>query len=159
MTTLLLEASASFDTARIVQTVIEAELGPLTEIANEIASTAALSIVGASRKPYDQLTKSERRAFRITRQLPFQASKPGEPPRTRTGKLPKSISGAVDPTQPAAVAGPTGSATVNQTLEFGGFTSLFGKRYPVAARPFMQPALKQVSGRVLSMFEGMLDQR
>lgn len=159
MTTLLLEATASFNTLRIVQTVIEAELGPLAEIADEMASVARFSIVGATRKPYDQLSPAERRTFQKTQELPFQSSKPGEPPHTRTGKLPKSIVGAVDQQHLVAIAGPTGSAAIASTLEFGGFTTLFGRAYPVAARPFMQPALQTVLGRVLSMFEGMLDNR
>lgn len=159
MTSIVLKASASFDTLRIVQGVIAAELQPLAEIAGELVSTARLSIVSATRKPYDQLSQGEKRQFRITHQLPFQSSKPGEPPHTRTGKLPASIVGAVDQSQPAAVAGPTGRAAFNRTLEYGGYTSLLGRVYPVAARPFMQPALERVSGRVLSMFEGMLNDR
>lgn len=159
MTTLLVEATATFDTLRIVQTVIDAEMGPLGQIADDIASTASQSIVGATRKNTSELTPAERRLFNKTRQLPFKASKPGEPPRTRTGRLPKSIIGAIDTSGPAAIAGPTGGSSVPSTLELGGFTSFLGLRYPVKPRPFMQPALEQVSGRVLSMFEGMLNHR
>lgn len=159
MTTILLEATATFDAMRITQTVVDAEEKPLGDIADELVSTARMSIVQATRKPYDQLTPAEKRRFKETGRLPWQSSVPGEPPHTRTGKLPASIVGAVDMSQPAAVAGPTGRAPVNRTLEFGGYTSLFGKVYPVEARPFMEPALNTVSGRVLSMFEGMLENR
>jgi len=156
----VIEAKATFNAMKILQTVIEAEMQPLADIAEDVADVARFSIVQAPRKSAGQLSRGERKEYRRTGNLPFQSSEPGTPPHTRNGALPKSIVGAVDRSnqlQPAAVAGPTGRATFNQTLEFGGFTSLVGRRYAVKPRPFMQPALEQESGRALAMFEGMLN--
>jgi len=88
-------------------------------------------------------------------------SKPGEPPRTQTGHLLRSIASEMHPTLPIGRAGVTKSAPYGKHLEFGtrphtiaakrvriltDGTRFFGRKvkHPgIAPRPFMRPAIKR----------------
>ncbi|MFO1046038.1 MAG: hypothetical protein U0941_30030 [Planctomycetaceae bacterium] len=92
--------------------------------------------------------------------LPYAASRPGEPPRTPTGKLPKTILFALDQAEDAVVIGPVltsgSSVRVPSTLEFGGRETIFGTSVTIEPRPFMQPALEAELHRIPSFFESTL---
>ncbi len=82
---------------------------------------------------------------------PWQASRPGEAPRSITGLLRENITSAIEPDRDVAVIGPellSGGANALEALEHGGNTKLTagkdkGKTIHVAARPFMEPALQR----------------
>lgn len=69
------------------------------------------------------------------------ASKPGTPPHTRAGQLPRAERYDVDKSAEVAVIGPRFSVvgTSAEAHEFGG--EFRGEHYP--ARPFMGPALEK----------------
>ncbi len=77
----------------------------------------------------------------------FVSSKPGEPPRVRTGNLRASIKSAWDKQGTRSVAGPTLSAPYGKWLEFG--------TRRMAPRPYMQPALLFVVPRLPALFRNM----
>ena len=70
----------------------------------------------------------------------------GQPPHTRTRRLPRAIKYAVEKQRQAVVIGPDVESigTVGRAHEFGG--KFRGERYP--KRPFMGPALEKVSYRL-----------
>ena len=88
-------------------------------------------------------------------------SKPGEPPRTQTGHLMKSVGSEMHKTLPIGRAGVTKSAPYGKYLEFGtgprtirakkakiltDGKTFFGRvvKHPgIAPRPFLRPALKK----------------
>lgn len=91
--------------------------------------------------------------------LPYASSRPGEPPRTPTGKLPKSILFALDQND-AVVIGPVlnsgNSVRVPSTLEFGGRETIFGTSVTIEPRPFMEPALEAELNNIPRFFESTL---
>jgi len=72
-----------------------------------------------------------------------QGSKPGEPPRAQTSGLIQSIRHEVDMASLSVRIGPS--------VKYGKFLE-FGTR-KMAARPFMRPALKQATDKLINLFE------
>ena len=98
-----------------------------------------------------------RHAARSIRQSPrSQPSAPGTPPRTRKGRLRKSILYALldESGVPAAIVGPSFDLVglSGKAHEFGGHFR--GGDYP--KRPFMGPALDVISNRLPSFFAGSI---
>lgn len=80
------------------------------------------------------------------------ASRPGQPPRTRDGQLRRSLRFSVS--EEDAIIGPRYSfvGEAGAAHEFGG--SFRGQQYP--ARPFMLPALQENLGRFASEWRGSI---
>jgi len=80
-----------------------------------------------------EIVRSLRVSARIGKNL-WQASRPGEPPRARTGLLMKSIFYSVDQGSMTAIVG--------TSLKYGLYLELGTSR--MAARPFIRPAIDRV---------------
>ena len=136
----------------------------LETAAKTVQGFARDSITNAPRKSFDQLSPRDQRVFLFRMKfnpehgmplpvLPFVPSKPGEPPRSPTGKLPRSIVFDVDAEAGVAVIGPilfskSSGVPIPSILEFGdGRTE---------ARPYMRPALKKASPKFVKLFEDIL---
>jgi hypothetical protein len=136
----------------------------LKRAAEEVQTIARDSIRNAPRKSFDELSPRDQRIylFRLKYNsahgkplpvLPFVPSKPGEPPRSPTGKLPRSIVFDVDENAGVAVIGPVrfsgkSGVPIPAILEFGNGRTL--------ARPYMRPALKKASPKFVRLFEEIL---
>lgn len=87
----------------------------------------------------------------IRKRVGGEPSPKGQPPRTRFGRLKKSILYSVDKTRQEAVIGPARSKigpNAARLHEHGGFY----KGQTFDARPFMEPALKEVAPRLPSIW-------
>jgi len=112
----------------------------------------------ARQKKIAELTKEERRRFRIQQAIakrdglprpkrPFASANPGEPPRMRKGLIKKLLFFAWDPatrsvvTGPAEIDRPTGAP---RTLEEGGHAQSKNGRFRIEARPYMKPEFHEL---------------
>jgi hypothetical protein len=85
-----------------------------------------------------------------------RASRPGQPPRSRTGLLQKNIFFAFDGPRGGVIIGPVklgGKGLVPKVLEAGGFSQRrtragVMKRDRIAPRPYMAPALRKTKAEL-----------
>lgn len=122
-----------------------------------VRRVARKSIKKARQKRLAEMGQDELRRYRIAQSIarrkggrqprrPLAASRPGEPPRSRTGRLKQGIFFAYEPNKRTVVIGPqAGGPRTADVLEYGGTTKLTtgpqrGKNVRVAARPYMGPA-------------------
>lgn len=122
-----------------------------------IRRIAKRSIRKAAQKPLAEMTKFERRGHHIAMskhkagrgkkpRRPARASRPGKPPRSRTGKLKRHIYYRFDPMLHDVFIGPAlfQSKDIPGILERG--------RGKVARRPFMKPALDAARPTIIKIW-------
>jgi len=118
--------SLFFDSSAVIAAVDAATRKVLNRIGGMIRLTARRSIKKASSKT--------------------AVSKPGKPPLSHTGLLRNYIYYSFDPQAKSVVVGPVAlkakGKDVPHTLEYSGSTRIKGKNVHIAARPYMEPALK-----------------
>lgn len=93
-------------------------------------------------------------------------SRPGEPPSSHNGDLRNNIWFALDSSRRSAVIGPVGFKNSNapEVLEHGGIATVVSRdphtrqfrahQVPMAARPFMEPALAKEASRLPELWRG-----
>jgi hypothetical protein len=159
----------SFDSTKVLRKAELAFNTPLGKIGSFIWQRARTSLRRPRRLRISELTPARQRIFesrsRSAEQhgdrlptLPYASSKPGEPPRTPTGRLRDSIMFSVDEQQHSTVIGPiklNGSSHAPTVLEFGGTEPFHGHQVDIKARPFMQPALMAEINAMPQLFEGV----
>jgi hypothetical protein len=130
----------------------------LYKSAGYVRTTAKNSIKYASWKRQLKQAKKEQGSLSRDEYLAirYAPSKPGTPPNTHTGQLPKSIAFAASDRAGTFVVGPKRSdiAEIGHVHEFGG--KFRGRNYP--ARPFMRPALVKSEAVIRENFRGMFRQ-
>lgn len=162
-----------FDRAAVLRAVDKAARAILAQAGAAIRLIARRSMRPARRMKLAELTDTERRAHQaavhIARregrpppELPYVASKPGEPPRVRKGLLKRFLFYAWDPTARTVVVGPQalGRSRTPSVLEFGGQVTLKRRKgnrtVTIAERPYMAPALTKVAPRLPQRWRGAL---
>lgn len=115
--------------------------------ADRLAAKARASIHHSRQLLISELpTKVQSQYKKSHKPLPGVPSKPGQPPNSPTGILPKSIVAATS--DHVALAGPAklskGGYPGGSALEFGRTISIFGREIKIEPRPFMAPALMAV---------------
>ena len=160
-----------FDRAAILSRMTAAERRAYSKAGAFVRSTARQSIRKPRRMRLAELSERSQAAFEHRRrvavmrgdqppQLPYAASRPGEPPRSPTDKI-RTIFFAYEPDRHNVVIGPikltgTRSDTAPSSLEKGGTESMFGKPITIRERPFMRPALEKERNKVPGLFAGQL---
>lgn len=142
--------SYSFDASLFGQ-IVAAEVRPLSEVATMLQKSARSMVLGSRRKSFSELTARERRSVFAGNPLPWAPSRPGEPPRSPTGKFRNSIFGDVDQSSNSAIAGATGGR-LPRVFEAGGWIN----GHYIKSRPLMLPTLNRNMNRIPSLFEGLL---
>jgi hypothetical protein len=89
-------------------------------------------------------------------------SRPGSPPHSHEGSLRRLILFGYDPRSDSVVIGPVGfrRSTAPNVLEFGGKATVFRRvrgrlvrqQVPIAARPYMRPALEKERPKLPSVW-------
>lgn len=115
--------------------------------AERIEQRAKQSIVPGRRMLLSELPpKVQAKLKRSHKPLPGVPSRPGDPPHSISGILPRLISSGVD--NHVAVVGPARSGKRGYpaagALEFGRTTTIFGRQITIEPRPFMGPAMMAV---------------
>lgn len=126
-----------------------------------VRKIARNSMKKARQMTLGEMTHEQRQRYRMLQAIakrkgkdpplkPRMASKPGEPPRVRSGELKSQLFFAYDPSAMSVVVGPAllpgaippnSTQTAPELLEFGGIVTARGKRWGyVAPRPYMGPA-------------------
>ena len=150
-----LEVDWFFDKPAVTHAVDGAARRVLSKFGAFVRRTARQSIRKPRRKPVGELSESERRKYTKTGYRPFASSKPGDPPRTPTKRLRKSILFGYDRAERSVSIGPAkfDSKDVPGTIEHSGPTRLPGGRVAnIEARPFMGPALDKEEPKLESMW-------
>lgn len=148
-----------FDRGKVLREMDRATARSLSKAGAFVSQRARTSIRRPRQAGVSDLTPEQRAAYEMRVKLaarlgrprpkrPLASSRPGEPPRTPTGILRRSILFVYDRSSRSVVIGPydlnrgTGAP---RTLEYGGTATitLGGQRrqIEVAARPYMRPAL------------------
>lgn len=162
---LKLEAAKSqfFDRQAVIRAVERGRRDALSKAGAYVRQRARTSVRRPRRAKLDDLSPQARAAWELAARralrrgqpppkLPFAPSRPGEPPRTPTGILRRTILFVYDKTTGSAVIGPydlnlgTGAP---RTLEYGGQATIsrriggkpVTRTVAIAARPYMRPAL------------------
>lgn len=157
-----------FDRQRVIDSLDKAKRSRLAKQGAIVRTFARRSIRPARRKSLADMTENERIAFDVRSriavasgqpkpQLPFASSKPGQPPRNRTGLLRDKILFAYDPQSESVVVGPAllnGGTGAPETLEFGGRND---RGVFVEPRPFMRPAMTASIARYPSVFQDSME--
>jgi len=152
------------DRQRVIDSLDKAKRSRMAKQGAVVRTVARRSIRPAKRQSLADLTENERVAFQVRSRiatadgrpkpkLPFASSKPGEPPRNRTGLLKDKILFAYDPESESVVVGPAllnGGTGAPQTLEEGGYND---RGVFIAARPYMQPAFTKAINSYPSVFK------
>lgn len=165
MLTLDLKAAQGqfFDRAKVLAAMDRATARSLSKAGAFVRRSARSSIrpprrltiadLDADRRvAYEARVVAAAKAGRPKPRLPFASSKPGEPPRTPTGVLRKSVQFVYDRGSKSVVIGPVAlnrGTEAPRTLEYGGpavvVRRVDGQRQSqtvrIEPRPFMRPAL------------------
>ncbi len=163
-----------FDRKAVLDSLTKAERRVLPKFGAFVMTKARQSIRKARQKQIGELTREERRRYRIAQAIakkeggrkpkrPLAPSKPGEPPRNRTGLLKRMIFFSYDSGRRSVVVGPEAfKPNRADVLEYGGVTVWTaggpsqGKAINVAARPFMGPALVKEQPKLPAMWRDAL---
>jgi len=137
-----------------------------------IRRTARSSIKKSKQKSVADLTAKEARIYAIRvadakkhgrpkPKRPFAASKPGEPPRSPTGKYKQTIFFYYDEQSNSMVCGPVKLARSQEKipaiLESGGTETVnSGRTVTIRPRPHMAPAYEKERSKIVAMFAGDL---
>lgn len=150
------------DVPKVLRAAAAASRAALMHAGKYIRVTARSSIRPARRMREGELRAilpaekwaAYRRAKAIAKQRggklrrPYAASRPGDPPHSRTGLLKRFLIYDWDASTESVVIGPRRltrrTRDVPKVLEYGGVSQLRGGRLlKIAARPYMHPALKE----------------
>jgi len=156
MSKLRITAKSFFDRDVVIEAMSDSTRAVLSKFGAFVRRRAKTSIRKARQKSLGELTPDELLAYRIQAEeakrygrprpkRPLASSKPGEPPRSVTGKLKRHIYFGWDAATKSLVVGPAldagASGTAPQTLEQGGKAVLIGgKSVRIKPRPYMRPA-------------------
>lgn len=162
-----LEVEWFFDSTQVARATDKASRRVLSKLGSFVRQDARKSIKKPRKVRVSELSESRKAERKIAKEqgvkfnMPFAASKPGDPPRNQTEVLKRTIfffynSNAefVD-IGPAKLHGLRGENNM-EALEFGGVIVTKKKNLPVKARPFMQPALDKNLPLLPSMWEGAI---
>lgn len=147
-----------FDRPKVKRMMDEATRLALNRVGSRIRIIARRSLRLHAQKKISELTKKERRLWRIRQNIarragkkpprrPIRRSRPGDPPRVKPySQLKSLLEYGYDPNTASVVIGPEGfkRSKVPDVLEHGGLGSFMtdaGRPAFVEARPFMGPAL------------------
>lgn len=157
-----------FDRQRVSDSLSKAKKSRMAKQGAVVRTIARRSIRPAKRQKLGDLPESEQAAFETRSRiavaagrskpvLPYMASDPGAPPRSRSGLLRDNILFAYDPDSESVVVGPAllnSSDGSPETLEFGGRND---RGVFVAARPYMRPAQAAAIHRYPSVFQDSME--
>ena len=145
-----------FNSEKVMKLLSDAERKTLSKFGAYVRQTAKRSI-----RPAINLNRKERLAAKKSQQQEpkplYQASQPGEAPRSRQGDLKKFILFGYDAGSHSVVIGPTltsrSDGLTPGRLEFGGEVKLKnGRTVRVLKRPFMKPAFDKELARMPALF-------
>lgn len=129
--------------AVVPQAVDKAAQGMVGHVRQKIGVSARIETPPSRRARLQEAKAKRRKAARFL----FQPSRPGEPPRKRTGMLQRSIAHAVELRGDKVVARVGSNVPYARALEFG-----YSPRN-LAARPYLEPSLREYApafGRVVA---------
>lgn len=151
---------AFFDRQAVKRAVDKSARRPLNRIGGMVRMTARRSIRPARRKKLAEYNRYQLSEYRWRQRIGlkprklYQASDPGDPPRSRTGVLRRNIYYAYDSYRQSVVVGPARLSRVRhldnspEILEKGGVATIkcgpkrrTVKRVRIERRPYMKPAL------------------
>lgn len=150
-----------FDSEAVMKAVSAADRKVLSKFGAFVRTTARRSIRPAVVKN-KKAVRAAKKAGTKTPKIEYQASQPGEAPRSRQGDLKRFILFGYEPEARNVVIGPTlvgdRASETPHRLEYGGeFRSKkTGKTIKVAKRPFMKPAFDKELARMPAMFADSL---
>lgn len=147
------DAKSYFFDRPTVDSLDAAALKGLSKFGAFVRRDARKSIRKARQKTLAELSKDERRRFRIRESIgkregwkakrPLASSAPGEPPRSVTGLLKQHIFFIYEPQERSVLVGPADlnrNTNAPENLEKGGTVKLSGGRFRIEPRPYMKPA-------------------
>ena len=140
----LMAVRGFFDAPAIMSAVDRAAQRILSRFGSFVRRTARQSIRRPRKKRVGELSRSEKIKFRETGKRPLASSKPGQPPRSPTGKLKNTILYWYDAVEQSVTIGPARLRAADNmgALEKGGrVAGTRGRGMTIRARPFMGPAL------------------
>lgn len=163
-----------FDPNELLNATARASKGKLSIAGRNVRTTARRSMRKPRQKRLGDLTKEERRQWRIAVSMwerggkqgprprrPSMPSKPGTPPRVKRGDLKKHLYYIFDKSTKSVVIGPAKYSPATgapKTLEFGGRSQVSNGRgmAKVAKRPYMRPALKKEKPKLAALWRGAI---
>tara|TARA_R100000808_G_scaffold21207_1_gene45849 strand:- start:44 stop:568 length:525 start_codon:yes stop_codon:yes gene_type:complete len=159
------------DRKHVQQKVKRAKLRVLSRQGAFVRRAARSSIRPAKMKKFSEMSEAEAESFhrrnyaalvagRPKPKRPKASSRPGEPPRSQVGTLRKFLFFAYDAGSESVVVGParvrSDDHTAPSTLEFGGSTTIRGRRRTIAPRPYMGPALAKEQPKFAALWRNSI---
>lgn len=145
----LVEIKWFFDKPAVLAATSVSTRQVLSKFGAYVRATARQSIRKPRRLKPSEMTKWQRQRWHQRGEpVEYAPSRPGEPPRNRTGKLKDFIFFYYDPDTQSVVVGPAAFPSSRRgtpaVIEFGGtIITGPGRGRAMAARPFMGPALER----------------